>query len=350
MKRNKYRVLFSLCGDLNKASSRVRGFWIAEALEQLGVHCTLRWKHTKPDLVRFALEVHRHDAVIFQKTYSRYHRWLMVLANLLGKKTYLDLDDAPSRVNSPATLKNVEAMMHMAEGVFVGNQNLFDYAGQHQSNVHLIPSGIKLNNYQARKSIREHESVCLGWIGNGAHYKKDLIDILESPLRKLAAEKRICFKLVGACGVQALYDTFGTIPGLEIDFVDEVKWSDPGAVSRATREFDIGLYPLLPNDFNIHKCGFKALEYMATGIPVVSSPVAVNAEIITDGKDGLLASSNEEWVSALCRLIENSELRLEMGQAGRHKVERSFNTEYLADQLKSILVGNLLSNKLAASK
>ncbi|MCP3954882.1 MAG: glycosyltransferase family 4 protein, partial [Desulfobacterales bacterium] len=287
-----------------------------------------------------ALELPRHDAVIFQKTYSRYHRWLMAYANFLGKKTYLDLDDAPSRVNSLVTLKNVEAMMRMADGVFVGNQNLLDYAGQHQSNVHLIPSGIRLSNYQLNKKAKDPEPVCLGWVGNGAHYKKDLIDILEDPLRKLAAEKRICFKLVGACGVQDLYDTFGRIPGLKIDFVDEVEWSDPEAVSIATREFDIGLYPLLPNDFNIHKCGFKALEYMATGIPVVSSPVAVNAEIIQDGKEGLLAGSGEEWVSALTQLIESPELRQEMGRAGRYKVEKSFNTEHLAKRVKLILVGN----------
>ena len=90
-------ILFSLSGDQNKASSRVRGFWIAEALGDLGVQCTLRWEHAKGDLMRFALEIHRHDAVFFQKTYSRYHRWLMTLAKMLGKLTYTDLDDSPSR-------------------------------------------------------------------------------------------------------------------------------------------------------------------------------------------------------------------------------------------------------------
>lgn len=63
-------LLISLSGDQNKASSRVRGFWVAEALEQLGVNCVLRWKQSKRGLIRFALEIPRSDAVIFQKTYS----------------------------------------------------------------------------------------------------------------------------------------------------------------------------------------------------------------------------------------------------------------------------------------
>ncbi len=338
-----------MCGDRNQASSRVRGFWIAEELEIQGVQCTLHWDNSRLGLMRFAMKLTKHDAIIFQKTYSRYHRWLMAYANFLGKKTYLDLDDAPSKVNSPVTLNNVEAMMRMADGVFVGNQNLFDYARQHQSNVYLIPSAINLKYYKVVAKAKENEPVCLGWVGNGAHYKKDLIGILEGPLRKLAAEKHICFKLVGACGEPELYETFSAIPRLEIDFMDEIEWSDPDAVSRATREFDIGLYPLLTNDFNQHKCGFKALEYMATSIPVVSSPVAVNAEIIEDGKDSLLAGSEQEWVNALRQLIESPELRKKMGLVGRQKVEKSYNVTKVANQIKAILVENLQISKSGAS-
>lgn len=341
-----FSVLIYLCGNRNKASSRVRGFWIAEALTLIGADCTLRWKQNKLDLIRFALNIPKHDAIIFQKTYSRYHRWLMFFANWLGKKTYIDFDDAPSRTQSQVTLNNIESMMRMVNGVFVGSQSLLEYAKQYQANVHLIPSGIKLNCYQVSASKSKDERVCLGWIGNGAHYLNDLVDILEEPLTKLAARYKLRFKLVGVCRVQRLYDSFGAIPGLEIDFIDEIEWSDPVRVSKAIQDFDIGLYPLLPNDFNKYKCGFKALEYMAIGIPVVSSPVAANAQIIDEGKDGLLAESKDNWVEALSKLIQNSELRQKMGQAGRRKVEKSFDVAIIANQLKTIMDHDQQSEKL----
>jgi len=330
-------VLFYLSGDSNKASSRVRGFWIAEGLEQLNVRCTLRWKDTKKDLAVFAYEMLHHDAIIFQKTYSRYHRWSMALARLMGKQTYLDLDDAPSKTQSIRTLKNVESMMRMADGVFVGNQNLLDYVKQHQSNVHLIASGINLSHYPLRAKVSDSAVVCLGWIGNGALYKQDLIKILAEPLAQLASRFPLRFKLVGACGVQELYDTFGAIPNLEIDFIDEIKWSDPHEVSRSIQDFDIGLYPLLPNDFNQFKCGFKALEYMATGIPVVSSPIAINAEIVCDEINGLFADSETEWFTAISQLIEHSDKRCAMGREGRRTVEDSFDVLKIAAQIKSIM-------------
>src|SRR5206468_5748008 len=49
------------------------------------------------------------------------------------------------------------------------------------------------------------------------------------------------------------------------------------------REFDIGIMPLPDDEWSRGKCGLKALQCMALGIPTVMSPVGVNTDIACDG-------------------------------------------------------------------
>ncbi len=366
------RVLFYLCGDRNKASSRVRGYWIAEELEERGILCSLEPQHTKRALVLFVFKVLFHDVVVFQKTYSRWHVLLERWARLLGQKTILDLDDAPSRNNSPVTLRNVAKMMRNVTAVTVGSKALKEYAEQYSGNVHLIPSSIRLKYYSPkdrfnnessilqsssqakatdgngydkitssvsseRSVVKNTDVVTLGWIGNGRHYKRDLIEILKEPLTEVAKAYPIRFKLIGACGEQVLYNAFSNIQGLKIDFIDQIEWSDPAAVAEALQDIDIGLYPLLPNEFNNYKCGFKALEYMAMAIPVISSDVAENREILKHGENGLFANSSQEWEDAIRVLIRDNISRTSMGKIGRTLVEKRYSIQAAVDSMMKVL-------------
>jgi glycosyltransferase involved in cell wall biosynthesis len=92
-------------------------------------------------------------------------------------------------------------------------------------------------------------------------------------------------------------------------------------------QIDIGIMPMPDNDWTRGKCGFKALQFMALGKPVVASPVGVNTEIIQDGVNGFLASAEEEWVEKLSRLIEDPELRERLGKAGRKTVVERYSVE-----------------------
>ena len=83
---------------------------------------------------------------------------------------------------------------------------------------------------------------------------------------------------------------------------------------------DIGIMPLPDDQWSKGKCGFKALQYMALGIPAVASRVGVNKKIIDNGQNGFLCSTDEEWLAALTLLIEDQALRKKMGALGRKKV------------------------------
>jgi glycosyltransferase involved in cell wall biosynthesis len=82
----------------------------------------------------------------------------------------------------------------------------------------------------------------------------------------------------------------------------------------------IGLMPLADTDIEKGKCGFKAIQYLSLGIPAVVSPVGANLEVVDNGVNGFVADSENEWMSAIEKLINDAELRKKMGEAGRKKL------------------------------
>jgi len=96
--------------------------------------------------------------------------------------------------------------------------------------------------------------------------------------------------------------------------------------------------PLPDNPWERGKCGFKLIQYMACGKPVVASPVGVNREIVVDGVNGFLASTPKEWVEALLRLKADPELRRAMGEKGRRMVEEKYCLQVTAPRLHRILL------------
>jgi glycosyltransferase involved in cell wall biosynthesis len=331
------KIVFFLLGSRNKASSRVRGFWVAEELESLGMNCTIVYGEDLGSFFRCLKKLPFADILFIQKRYSRWDYYLVRLAGFLGKKIIFDIDDAYSKTKNDITLHNIIRIMKKASAVTVGSLNLLEFAKQYQANSYLLPTSVKLKNYSLSAEQNYSSKVCLGWIGNGAHYYMDLIKILKEPLVKIASQHKVRFKLVGACGQKELYQAFFNIPGLSITFIDALNWADASEVRKAIQDFDIGLYPVQANDFNSFKCGFKALEYMALGMPVVASPVGANSYIVTNGIDGFLANGKEEWVEALSILISDQMKRKQMGIAGRQKVETQYNISKFVQDLTTIM-------------
>jgi hypothetical protein len=102
-------------------------------------------------------------------------------------------------------------------------------------------------------------------------------------------------------------------------------------------QIGIGIAPLPDTPWERGKCGVKILQYMACGIPVVASPVGVNAHIVVDGVNGFLAKNNEEWTTALRTLMADSNLRQRLGAAGCEAVEQSFTVQRAAAAVNSVL-------------
>jgi glycosyltransferase involved in cell wall biosynthesis len=100
---------------------------------------------------------------------------------------------------------------------------------------------------------------------------------------------------------------------------------------------DVGIMPLSDDPWARGKCAMKAIQYMGVGLPTVVSPVGANAEVVEHGVTGFLAQSDDEWVHALQRLMDDGVLRRRLGQEGRLKVERVYSAEAQAPRLAAVL-------------
>lgn len=333
------KILFFLCYSRDQASSRTRGFYVAEELKKKGIDCDIICGYGKKIYAKFLLKFLNYDIIYFQKRFIGIDIKLNKLARLMGKKTIFDIDDAPGRIslNTEAEIQAIE-MMKNCSAVIVGSHKLKEFAQRFNNYVYILLSPIDLNYYKLRKRNESVDYTTLGWVGNCINYKNDLLTILKKPIEEIGKKYRI--KLTIICFFKQkpkeISQGFGKIKNVEVEIIDSLNGAIPNLIPSAISKFDIGLYPLLNNEYNKFKCGFKGLEYMAVGIPVVSSAVAENRLIIENGKDGFLVTGEEEWKERLSFLIENESIRKKMGEKGRKKIEEKYSLEVYADKLINI--------------
>ena len=103
--------------------------------------------------------------------------------------------------------------------------------------------------------------------------------------------------------------------------------------------FDIGIMPLTEDPWTLGKGGYKLLQYMSSGLPVVASPVGINREIVVDGITGYLARTDEEWEEKLFQLVVDPQLRNRMGRMGRERVEAEYSLASQQERFLELLRG-----------
>ena len=113
-------------------------------------------------------------------------------------------------------------------------------------------------------------------------------------------------------------------------------WSEAAEVS-LIQTFDIGIMPLTDTPWARGKCGYKLIQYMACGLPVIASPVGVNSDIVEHGVNGFLADTEEEWAQAISTLLSDRELRHRMGAAGRKKVEAEYSLQVWGPKVAAMI-------------
>jgi len=259
-----------------------------------------------------------------------------------GVPIIFDFDDSiwlPDRneVNrNLAWLKNpkkTQEIIALADTVVAGNEYLADFSSTYNESVIVIPTTIDTIEYQPIDH-KPSEQVTIGWSGSFSTIKHFEESLKALQIIKADFLDKVIFKVIGDSNFQN-----------EKLSIQGQAWNKETEVEDLNT-FNIGIMPLPDDDWSKGKCGLKGLQYMALEIPTIMSPVGVNTEIIQDGVNGFLASSDEEWVEKLTLLIENPDLRQKLGKAGRQTVIEKYSVEANKHKYLEIFNGVINNCKL----
>jgi glycosyltransferase involved in cell wall biosynthesis len=241
-----------------------------------------------------------YDDALFHR-YDKHRNW--IVRSFLGRK--------------------IDSVMKHAALVVAGNQYLADrasLAGAHR--VEIVPTVVNIERY-IFKNERINQKLVVGWIGSPStsHYLRALKPVFDS----LKEQFDVRFVAVGARPEDLINLPIETLP-----------WSERTEVE-SLQSFDIGIMPLSDTPWERGKCGYKLIQYMACGLPVVASAVGANKKIINHGSNGFLVDKLDDWEMALGVLLKNQTKRKQMGQEGRTGVESWYSMQVQAPRLLSFI-------------
>lgn len=218
--------------------------------------------------------------------------------------------------------QKIDRVMSGADCVVVGNEYLANrarHAGARR--IEQLPTVIDLSRYPLT-ALPDQDRPTIGWIGTPITARKTL-PLVAAALRRICESFPADFMTVGAGEIELGFPRM------------DVPWTENNEV-HSIQKFDVGIMPLEDEPFQRGKCGYKLIQYMAAGRPVVASPVGANCQIVQHGSNGFLADSPREWEEALYELLRNRVRRKRMALEARNTVESKFCIQVTAPRLAGI--------------
>jgi len=285
------------------------------------------------DRLALAIGASRVDAIFIQREaaligppYAEF-----ILRSLKRLPIIFDFDDAIWDLNLPRSAHPIAARvlkgqnkcwytMRRAAGIIAGSKYLAERAREVNANVTVVPTVVSSKEWtpwpgRLRGELHADGRPRIGWVGT--HTTAHQLELVEPALRQLRAEGYDFDLHVIGAGEDFRLDTVALL-------------SRPWRLDEEIREFqriDIGLAPMHREPVYQGKCGFKQIQYMAVGVPFVSSWVGGARDFVIDGENGLVAHETEDWYRHLKALLKSQELRRKLSTNGRRLVETQYCIE-----------------------
>ena len=248
-----------------------------------------------------------------------------------ARQVFFDVDDAVmvhadgagwfSRLR---TSRRFAATTRHVDHVVAGNAHLADvFRKQGARAATVLPTVVEPSRYLVKPHAAT-DATRLVWIGSRSTlpYLREIVPALDRAARDVP-------------GLRLITIADATVETTAIP-VEHVPWTAEGEAAALVRG-DIGIAPTPCDPWTLGKCGFKIVQYMAAGLPVIASPVGANAEIVRDGETGFLPKSLDEWPALIAKLAGDVGLRARTGEAGRRRVESNYSIEHAADEWARLL-------------
>ena len=213
-------------------------------------------------------------------------------------------------------------LVRQAHTIVAGNDYLADWTRRHGAQqIVQIPTVLDPARYRPATGSKA-QRVTIGWMGSPSSVQ--YLKAIAPALKAVLAGGKARLELVGSGPVDL---------GFPLTFLP---WQE-NTEAAFLQAFDIGIMPLTEDKWSRGKCAYKLLQYMAAGLPVVASPVEMNRQVVRDGENGYLATTEAEWIAALTDLCDNPALRQRLGRAGRQLVEAEYSLAGNAPKLIAVL-------------
>ncbi len=307
-----------------------RGHWAAKIFGVLRGHLRR---------IRDAARIDRYDVVyVFMWVTpfgtSLFERWTRRFA----KRLIFDVEDnvlieqkLPTAYNPNALIRLLKGpqkaryLIQTADHVITSSPFLNDFCldlnklGQ----CTYISASVDTDRFVPANKVEDGSVLTIGWTGTFS--SKIFLDLLRGIFQELARRVPYKLKVIGNFDYE--------LEGVDLEVV---RWTKEREVEDL-QTFDIGVYPLPIDDWVLGKSGLKAIQYMAFGLPIVATEVGTTPLLITNDVNGLLVKTDDEWLSALERLLRDPELRKRLGQAARASAVAHYSTKAIAGDYRRVL-------------
>lgn len=313
-------------------STRVRALQFVPFLEKTGCHVRVLQREVKTDIVnrvlflKKALKLARWADVVFLQK-PNLSGTLVDIIHAVNPRLIVDIDDAvwcppPGTKDPSAQVTNDKFSYRLRYAIkrcgfaIAGNNYIAKWVRNHcpGSDVTVIPPSVDLEVFnRIREFTPAERTPTVGWIGSAAN----LFDLKYAlpALRNLCANGKVKFSVISS-----------EQPDCEDIPYEFRKWSLETEVE-ALSQIDIGIMPLGDDERSRGRCGYKAVQYMAMGLPVVCSPVGGGDEVVEDGVTGLYARNDQEWHTKILQIVENDALCRELGLNGRSRAASLYSVQ-----------------------
>lgn len=262
--------------------------------------------------------------VLIRKTFPYPLFWLL---RKCCKKLIFDFDDAifcnSDGSKSTTRMKRFAQTVQASDEIFAGNRYLAKTAERYQANTSVIPTSVDTKRYDLNTQ-KNQPNFTLVWIGSRST-QKYIAGIL--PSIEHAAEK------IPYLTLKIIADFSLSSTAVQIE---NIAWSE-ATEAKAIYECDIGLAPLPADDWTKGKCALKVLQYMAAGLPVITSPTGANAEVIKHLNHGYYAKDAAEWSIMICQAYEEKFMLKTMGSAAKDRVAQGYDIAVIFNKMRARL-------------